>query len=291
MGPRLHQDAFVYIDDCMENVHNPSLIIYHRFTTFFLEVPGSMRVTICDSKKELGVLAAREGASCIRQAIADNGEANVVFVTGKSQVETLLNLAKQDVDWSQVNVFHLDEFVGLKKDSLSSSKYFLQEFFLSHIGQVKSYTPIDTDEASLEKTVNKLNRLMASHKLDVAFICIGENGHLAFNDPPADFDTRDPYIVVDLEKRSRRQQVSEGWFSSLDDVPAKAVTMSVSEILSARHIIVSCPDQRKAKAVASCLFDDVTVLSPSSALRMSYDCSLYLDRLSSALVFADGRRD
>ena len=154
---------------------------------------------------------------------------------------------------------------------------------------MKSYTPIDSDESRLEKTVGKLNALMASHRLDVAFICIGENGHLAFNDPPADFDTRDPYIVVDLEKRSRRQQVSEGWFRTLDEVPTKAITMSVSEIMRSKHIIVSCPDQRKAKAVASCLFDDITVLSPAAALRMSPDCSLYLDRLSSSLVFKDGR--
>ena len=248
-----------------------------------------MRVTICDSKKELGRLAAQEGASYIREAIRTKGEANVVFVTGKSQVDTLLNLAKEDVDWKCVNVFHLDEFIGLKKDSLSSSRYFLQEFFLSHIGEVKSYTPIDSSETRLQKTVRELNSLMASHRLDVAFICIGENGHLAFNDPPADFETKDPYIVVDLEKRSRRQQVSEGWFSSLDDVPTKAITMSVSGIMSSRHIIVSCPDQRKAKAVASCLFDDITVLSPAAALRMSQDCSLYLDRLSSSLVFKDGR--
>ena len=249
-----------------------------------------MRVTICDTRKELGRLAAQEGASYIAQTIDERGEANVVFVTGKSQVETLLQLARQNVKWECVNVFHLDEFVGLPKDSLSTSRYFLGEFLLSHIGKVKSYTPIDTSAARLEKTVKDLNAMMADHRLDVAFICIGENGHLAFNDPPADFDTKDAYIVVDLEKRSRRQQVSEGWFSNLDDVPTKAITMSVSGILSARHIIVSCPDQRKAKAVAGCLFDDVSVLSPASALRMAYDCSLYLDRLSSALVFSDGRK-
>ena len=249
-----------------------------------------MRVTICDSRKELGRLAAREGASDINKAIEERGEANVVFVTGKSQVETLLNLAKAPVDWSKVNVFHLDEFIGLKKTSVSSSRFFLNEFFLKHISKVKNYYPIDSSEAKLDETVRNLNTLMKDHALDVAFICIGENGHLAFNDPPADFDTKDPYIVVDLEKRSRRQQVSEGWFGTLDEVPVKAITMSVNEIMSSRHIIVSCPDQRKAKAVASCLFDDISVLSPSSALRMAYDCSLYLDRLSSNLVFSDGRK-
>ena len=248
-----------------------------------------MRVTICDSKKELGRLAAAEGASYIKAAIEENGEANVVFVTGKSQVDTLLNLAKADIDWSCVNVFHLDEFIGLKKDSISSSRYFLQEFFLSHISAVKSYTPIDSDESRLEKTVGKLNALMASHRLDVAFICIGENGHLAFNDPPADLDATDPYIIVDLERRSRRQQVGEGWFQNIDEVPSRAITMSVHEIISSKNIICSCPDQRKAKAVAMCVFDDIAPAAPCATLRRT-ECSLFLDRQSSRLILSDGRQ-
>ena len=141
----------------------------------------------------------------------------------------------------------------------------------------------------MEETIKALNDTMREHPLDVAFICIGENGHLAFNDPPADFDTKDPYILVELEKRSRKQQVSEGWFRSLDEVPVKAITMSISQILTAKHIIVSCPDQRKAKAVAACLFEDISPLTPSSVLRNAASCSLYLDRLSSCLVFGDRR--
>ena len=208
-----------------------------------------MRVTICDSRKELGRLAAREGASDINKAIEERGEANVVFVTGKSQVETLLNLAKAPVDWSKVNVFHLDEFIGLKKTSVSSSRFFLNEFFLKHISKVKNYYPIDSSEAKLDETVRALNALMKDHALDVAFICIGENGHLAFNDPPADFDTKDPYIVVDLEKRSRRQQVSEGWFGTLDEVPVKAITMS-----SGQTVIKSCLLRRQKVLKILCTF-------------------------------------
>lgn len=248
-----------------------------------------MRVTICDTRKELGRLAAQEGASYIAQAIEERGEANVVFVTGKSQVETLLQLARQNVKWECVNVFHLDEFVGLPADSLSTSRYFLGEFLLGHIGKVKSYTPIDTSKAKLERTVKDLNALMKNHRLDVAFICIGENGHLAFNDPPADLDATDPYILVDLERRSRRQQVGEGWFKSIDDVPQQAITMSIHEILSARNIICACPEQRKAKAVAMCVYDDMGPAAPCAALKRKTSCDIFLDRQSSCLIMGDKR--
>ena len=248
-----------------------------------------MKVTICDERRELGLQAAKEGAQYINFAIKEKGEANVVFVTGKSLVMTLSYLTQEAIDWKYVNVYHLDEFIGIKKTSIASSYSFLNEYLLSRVGEVKSYHPIDSDEANVEQTISNLNQELKSHPLDVAFICIGENGHLAFNDPPADFDTTDPYILVDLERRSRKQQVSEGWFRTLDEVPEKAITMSISQILSSKHIIVSCPDQRKAKAVAACLFEDISPLSPSSALRFAASCSLYLDRLSSCLVFGDRR--
>ncbi len=248
-----------------------------------------MRITICDSKKELGFCAAREGAAKINDAIREYGEANVVFVTGKSQVEMLYNLVKEDISWSDVNIYHLDEFVGLKATNHASSSFFLREHLLATVGNVKSYTPIDSSEKNLEKTVKVLNEKLKDIRMDVGFICIGENGHLAFNDPPANFLSREPYIIVDLEKRSRRQQVNEGWFANLDDVPTRAITMSIAQIMKTRHIIVACPDQRKAKAIAACLFDDDATLNPSAVLRRAYDCSLYLDRLSSSLVFSDGR--
>ena len=249
-----------------------------------------MRVTIADGKNDLGVFAAREGAELINKAIEEKGDANVVFVTGKSQIQTLHNLTKMEVDWSRVNVYHLDEFVGLSPDKFPSSHMFLQEYFLRHIPTPLSYKPINSDPDKLEETLKDLNQELEKHPLDVAFICIGENGHLAFNDPPADFDTKDPYIVVTLEKRSKRQQVGEGWFRNLDEVPDRAITMSVHEILSAKHIIVSCPDQRKAKAVADTLFEFVSPLYPATALTRADDCALFLDRQSAYLVFGDRRK-
>lgn len=248
-----------------------------------------MRVTICDDKIDLGYLAAKQGAQNIISTIRDRGTANVVFVTGKSQMEMLANLVKQDIPWDKVNIFHLDEFIGLSKDHPASSSSFLAQNFLKYIPKPLSYHPIDGNTKDLDKTVADMNAHMKDHPLDVAFICIGENGHLAFNDPPADFDTRDPYIVVDLEKRSQRQQVSEGWFSHLEDVPCRAITMSIHEILSARFIVCACPDQRKAKAVAACLYEDITPLSPCSSIRRRKECSLYLDRQSSCLIMGDRR--
>lgn len=249
-----------------------------------------MRITILDDKNELGLLAAREGAERIMSAIEEKGSANVVFVTGASQMQTLKNLATYPVDWSKVNVYHLDEFVSLTPDNPASSAHFLNEYFLSKIPTPLSYHPINSKESELDVTIKVLNEELKAHPLDVAFICIGENGHLAFNDPPADFDTHEPYIVVDLDKRSRRQQVNEGWFESIADVPLKAITMSVNEILSAKHIIVSCPDQRKSKAVADCIFEGISPLYPATALNMAEDCAIFLDRQSSYLVFGDRRR-
>lgn len=248
-----------------------------------------MRITICDDKKELGRQAAKRGAEEIRIAIAKHGYANVAFVTGLSQVETLRNLRTEDVDWSKVNIFFLDEYIGIPKDHKASSLNFLRENFLSFIDEPCSIHPIDRDEENIEKTLAELNSIIANHPLHVSFICIGENGHLALNDPPADFDTKDPYIVVELEKRSRRQQVHEGWFKAFDDVPEKAITMSIREIISSRHIICSCPDQRKAKAVAMTLFDDLSTASPCAMLRNGRDVDLFLDRQSSCLILKDGR--
>ena len=218
-----------------------------------------MLITICDDKNALGEQAAEKGGRFIRKAITERGECNVAFVTGKSQIATLKCLALETrIDWSKVNIFLLDEFLGLPDGHKASSETFLKENFLSYLPPVGSFHPLSRQEDA-EKTVSEMNSLMANYPLDVTFICIGENGHLAFNDPPADLDTTDPYIIVELERRSRRQQVGEGWFKNIDEVPSRAITMSIHEIISSKNIICSCPDQRKAKAVAMCIFDDIAV--------------------------------
>lgn len=248
-----------------------------------------MVISICEDKKSLGMNAARKGALCIAETIKKKGEANVAFVSGLSQIETLKNLVREDVDWSCVNVFLLDEYVGIDRKEKTSSSLFIREHLISKVSSLKSFHEINPDEKNMHSTVRELNAVMKDHPLDVSFICIGENGHLAFNDPPADFDTEDAYIIVELEARSRRQQVNEGWFKKVADVPKKAITMSINEILSSEHLIISCPEQRKAKAVAMALFDDITPLSPAAAVKRGKDTHLFLDRQSSCLIFSDKR--
>ena len=234
-----------------------------------------MRIIICENKNELGYTAAHRGALELKKIINDKGEANVAFVTGLSQLPTLSFLAEESIEWNKVNIFLLDEYIGIDPNSRASSINFLKEALLNKIGKVKSVTKINQDPEKVEETLKILNQKMKQYPLDIAFVCIGENGHLALNDPPADLYNKDPYLLVELENRSRRQQVSEGWFDKYDDVPEKAITMSISEILSAKHIICSCPDQRKAKAVAMCLFDDLYPASPAASLRKGQDVDLY----------------
>ena len=247
-----------------------------------------MRITICENKIELGAQAAAMGRYHINAAIQKQGRANVAFVTGTSQMEMLKALRSMEIDWSKVNIFLLDEFIGLPDGHKASSETFLKENFLSYLPPVGSFHPISRQEDA-EKTVSEMNKLMADYPLDVTFICIGENGHLAFNDPPADLDTIDPYIIVELERRSRRQQVGEGWFKNIDEVPSRAITMSIHEIISSKNIICSCPDQRKAKAVAMCIFDDIAPAAPCATLRRT-ECSLFLDRQSCCLILSARRQ-
>ena len=247
-----------------------------------------MRITICENKLELGYQAAILGRHHIKSTILKHGHANIAFVTGTSQLEMLKSLRSLDIDWSKVNVFLLDEFIGVPDGHKASSETFLKENFLNYLPTIGSFHPISRS-TDYKKTLKEMNELMKDYPLDVSFICIGENGHLAFNDPPADFDATDPYIAVDLERRSKRQQVSEGWFSNIDEVPNKAITMSIHEILTSRVLVCACPDQRKAKAVASCIFDDITPASPCSSIRRRTECTIFLDRQSSRLVFSDMR--
>ncbi len=247
-----------------------------------------MRITICEDKIELGHQAAILGRHYIKSAIKDKGFANVAFVTGTSQLGLLGSLRTLDIEWDKVNVFLLDEFIGLSDGHKASSETFLTENFLKYIPAIGSFHPISRSR-NAEATVKKMNALMKEHPLDLAFICIGENGHLAFNDPPADLDTQSPYIIVDLERRSRRQQVGEGWFRTIEEVPQQAITMSVSEIISAGNIICACPEQRKAKAVAMCIFDDIGPSAPCAVLKRMNNCDLFLDRQSSCLILGDKR--
>ncbi|MFW5856560.1 MAG: glucosamine-6-phosphate deaminase [Planctomycetota bacterium] len=238
-----------------------------------------MQVQVFDSKQDLGVAAAERAADRIRRALADRGAANIILATGASQFDTLAALVQAPgIDWGRVTAFHLDEYVGLDDTHPASFRKYLRERFVEQIPEtVAAFHYVDGSAADPEAECARLGRLIAEHPVDVGCIGIGENGHLAFNDPPADFETTKPYLVVDLDEACRQQQVGEGWFGSLDEVPKQAISMSIRQILSCRHLVVSCPDERKAAAVRGAVEGPVTPACPASILRQHAECRLYLD--------------
>lgn len=247
-----------------------------------------MRITISEDKKDLGVQAAKLGASKILEAIDEKGYATIVLESGASQIETLKNLALfNNIPWNKVRVLQFDEFIGIEPNSPKSNTYFLQTRFLNILGEtkIKCFHPLGTTE----EAVKEANEIAQDLEIDVAFSCIGENGHLGYNDPPANFEINDAYISVDLDLRSRKQLVGEKWFNKLDEVPTRAITLSIRKLLSAKNIIVSCPDQRKARGVATCLYGQMSPLQPCTALRRKSECDLFLDKPSSMLILSDNR--
>ena len=247
-----------------------------------------MKIKILKSKNELGVKAAAEAAKKIKEAILENGVANVILATGASQFETLKNLVKdKEVDWSKVVMFHLDEYVGMPDTHPASFRKYLKERFINKVPALKEVHLIEGDKADLQKECDRLGQIISEHPIDVALVGIGENGHLAFNDPPADFDTREPYLIVDLDEACRLQQMGEGWFASIDEVPEQAISMSVKQIMKSKNIICSVPDERKAKAVKDCLENEVSNLYPASILQEHDHCTIYLDTESASLLSKD----
>ncbi len=244
-----------------------------------------MYLVLADNSKELGRKAAQEGAARIRDAISSAGEANIILATGASQLDTLEALiGAQDIDWSKVRIFHLDEYVGMPDTHKASFRNYLKTRFLDKVGQIKQFVPVDGDAADLEGELQRLSQAISAVTIDVAFIGIGENGHLAFNDPPADFDTAEPFILVDLDEACRRQQAGEGWFGSLEEVPTKAISMSIKEILRSRTLICAVPDARKAEAVKGALEGPLTNACPASILRTHPQAFVYLDPQSAGLL-------
>jgi glucosamine-6-phosphate deaminase len=248
-----------------------------------------MRVVLSEDKMEMASYAAETGIRKIKEAIGRKGKAVIVLATGLSQVDMLSSLVKADIPWEKVEVFHLDEYVALPQDDPASFHSYLERYFTSKVKSLGSFHAIDGNAKDLGAEVSRLNALIDGKEIDVAFLGIGENGHLAFNDPPADLDTKSPFITVNLDERCRRQQVAEGWFPSLESVPQAAITMSVRQIIKAKSIIATVPDLRKARAVAMCMFDEVGANAPCAILRWCENCELCIDRQSAALVYGDRR--
>ena len=234
--------------------------------------------------------AARHATRTLAETISARGEARIVAATGTSQFDLLDALtASREIDWSRVEMFHLDEYVGLPVDHPASFRKYLLERLIANTG-ITRYHLLDGERAAAD-VAERAGRKLSAAPIDVAFVGIGENGHLAFNDPPADFETEQPYLIVTLDEACRRQQVSEGWFDSVAEVPSQAISMSVRQILRSREIICVVPDARKAQAVRACVEGEVSPSAPASILQTHAHTTLYLDRESAALLGASTRGD
>ena len=242
-----------------------------------------MNIHVAKNAKDLGARAAAQIASLLGETIKEKGAARLLLSTGASQFETISHLVKETVDWSRVEMFHLDEYVGLGEKHKASFRKYLKNRFVSRVN-LKTAWFID-GEGDVEAGIAGVTKELAKAPVDVGVIGIGENAHVAFNDPPADFETKKTYIVARLDKKCKQQQVREGWFNTEADVPSRAITMTPYAILKCRHIISSVPHGVKAEAILKTLTGKVSPGVPASILKTHRDWNLYLDTESAARVF------
>jgi len=229
-------------------------------------------------------VAAETAARILRDAVQRQGRAAFIAATGASQFNFLKHLvAAPRMAWERTTLFHLDEYIGMSADHPASFRRYLRERLTSKV-PIGTVHFIAGDAPDMQTELDRLNRLLAATPIAVAFVGIGENGHLAFNDPPADFATESPYILVKLDDACRRQQMGEGWFKTLDDVPREAVSMTVRQIMRSAHIICTVPEKRKAQAVKACLEGEIGPMFPASILRTHPSCFLFLDKDSASLL-------
>ncbi len=246
-----------------------------------------MLLRVFKNKLSLGQAAAQQAANAIRGAIAERGRARIIAATAASQLEFLDALTKAPgIDWTRVEAFHLDEYIGLPITHPGSFRKMMMEQLVNKTG-ITTYHLLEGDAQNPSEAIREVGKQLASLPIDIAFLGIGENGHIAFNDPPADFTTEDPYIIVNLDEACRRQQVGEAWFADISQVPTRALSMSARQILKAREILAVVPDQRKAQAVKTCFEGDISPLAPASILRRHPDATVYLDTNSASLLNPD----
>jgi glucosamine-6-phosphate deaminase len=241
-----------------------------------------METIISNNREELGKKAAAKGADLIRKAIKKRGEASIIVATGASQFQMLEALVKEDVDWTKVTSFHLDEYIGLPDTHPASFRKYLKERFADKV-PLRAFIYVNGDDDPVAEC-KRLGKIISDHQIDVAFVGIGENGHLAFNDPPADFETEVPYIIVNLDDACRQQQLGEGWFKSFEEVPERAISMSIKQIMKSKAVICTVPDLRKADAVRKTLKEKISPVVPASVLRQHDSAWLYLDKNSSSML-------
>lgn len=244
-----------------------------------------MKIAVFPTKAAMAEVAATTAAKAIQAAITERGAARIIAATGASQFEFLDVLTRiEGVAWDKVEMFHLDEYVGVSEENPASFCKYLRERLIEKTG-IRKYHLLDGTRPAAE-LIREVTEEIRKAPIDVAFVGVGENGHLAFNDPPADFATQESYIVVDLDDACRKQQLGEGWFPTLADVPQKAISMTVHQILQARLILGIVPDARKAQAIKACFEGDISPLAPSSILQQHPNTIIYLDTDSASLLSA-----
>jgi glucosamine-6-phosphate deaminase len=243
-----------------------------------------MLLKVFHDKLTLGAAAAEQAAAAIRRAIAEKGQARIIAATAASQLEFLDALTKAPgIDWTKVEAFHLDEYIGLPITHPGSFRKMLIEQLVAKTG-IARYHLLEGDATDPAAAVREVNQQLASAPVDIAFLGIGENGHIAFNDPPADFETEEPYIIVKLDEACRLQQVGEAWFADISQVPKQAISMSARQILKAKEILAVVPDTRKAQAIKACFEGEISPTAPASILRRHANATVYLDTDSASLL-------
>jgi glucosamine-6-phosphate deaminase len=243
-----------------------------------------MKLRVFDNKTRMGRAAAEQASRAIRAAISESWQARIVAATAASQLEFLDALTKASgIDWTKVEAFHLDEYIGLSATHSGSFRKMLLEQLVAKTG-IKKYHLLDGDAADPAAVVQAVGKQLVSAPIDIAFLGIGENAHIAFNDPPADFDTQEPYIIVELDEACRKQQVGEAWFADISQVPTRAISMSAQQILKAKEILAVVPDTRKAQAVKACVEGEISPMVPASILRRHSNATIYLDWNSASLL-------
>ena len=233
-----------------------------------------MEIRICKNSEELGKSAAKQVAQILKDCIAEKGSARIVLSTGASQFDTIKHLVEENVDWSKVEMFHLDEYVDLPETHPASFRKYLKERFVDKVGNLKKAHFVDGTEEGIKKLTEEIREL----PIDIGLIGIGENAHIAFNDPPANFETKEAYHIVELDEKCRKQQLGEGWFPTFDDVPKKAVSMTVYQIMQCERIVSCVPYPVKAWAIEKTVHtEELTNMIPSTMLKTHKDLIIYAD--------------
>lgn len=242
-----------------------------------------MHVNVLQNKLDVGEAAALHATQSLQRVLSHSESVRIIAATGASQLDFLESLTSTPgIDWQRVEMFHLDEYIGIPATHPASFRKYLMERFIQKTG-IRKYHLLDGEQNPAD-VIREIGRELKSAPVNIAFVGIGENGHLAFNDPPADFETDEPYLIVELDEACRGQQVTEGWFRAMSEVPLRAISMSVKQILKANEIIAVVPGTRKARAVKACLEGEISPLAPASILRTHPNTTTYLDRDSAAFL-------